>query len=404
MFGRASVFLVLGFSGILLMYTQNLFNFSSNSVDVYTQYYTNTVAENITASAANLACNKFFLDPTWTQGYSNVSYSGGSFNASVSNLANNRKKIVATGTYSGITKTVEVILQPSSFARFGYYAAIMPGNLYYVTGDTVSGPMHIQGKLNVSGSPVFTGKVTTKNGIKMLNASSTPQFLGGYESGVDLPLPSTVNTVSDDAAAGGKYFSNTDVWLTFNANGSVDYKVGSAGVWSNEMLSTFAPNGVIAVDRGNLHIKGTLKGKITIGATLSSGSGSGNVYLDDDIVYSTNPLSGSCTDMLGIVATNNVIIADNAANKNDININASIFSLKGGLQAENYSTIPNCGTIRLTGGLIEYQAQATGVFNAATGQITNGYNSNIHFDERFMNQVPPSFPKSATYEILSWLE
>ena len=404
MFGRASVFLVLGFSGILLMYTQNLFTFSSNSVDVYTQYYNNTVAENITTSAANLACNQFFLNPAWSQGYSNISYGGGKFGASITNLANNRKKIIATGTYNGITKTVEVVLQPSSFARFGYYGAIMPGNLYYVTGDTVSGPMHIQGKLNVSGRPVFTGKVTTKNGIKKLDASANPQFLGGYESGVDLPLPSTINTVSADASSGGKFFSNTDVWLTFNANGSVDYKVGSSGTWNNEMLSTFAPNGVISVDRGNLHIKGTLKGKITLGATLSSGTSNGNIFLDDNIVYSTSPTSSSCTDMLGIVATNNVIITDNAANKSNIIINASIFSLKGGLEAQNYSSIPYCGSIQLTGGLIEYQAQATGVFNPYTGKVTNGFNTNIHYDERLMTQVPPSFPKSTSYEVLSWLE
>jgi len=404
MFGRASVFLVLGFSGILLMYTQNLFTFSSNSVDVYTQYYNSTVAENITTSAANLACNKFFLDPTWTQGYSGVSYSGGTFGASIVNLADNRKKIIATGNYNGITKTVEVVLQPSSFARFGYYAAIMPGNLYYITGDTVSGPMHIQGKLNVWGTPVFTGKVTTKNGIKKLDSSTNPQFLGGYESGVDLPLPSTINTVSDDAQSGGKYFSNTDVWLTFNADGSVDYKTSSSGSWINQMLSTFAPNGVISVNKGNLHIKGTVKGKITLGATLSSGTANGNVYLDDDIVYSTDPTSPSCTDMLGIVATNDVIITDNAANKNNININASIFSLKRGLQAENYNSIPYCGTMNLTGGLIEYQSQATGVFDSRTGRITNGYQTKITYDERLMTQVPPSFPKSASYEVLSWLE
>lgn len=404
MFGRASVFLVLGFSGILLLYTQSLFTFSSDSVDVYTQYYRNTMAENIASSAANFACNKFFLDPTWTSGYSNVSFSGGTFSASVSSVGSNRKKITARGTYSGISKTVEVIFQPSSFARFGYYGAIMPGNLYYVTGDTVSGPMHVQGKLNVWGSPVFTGKVTTKNGLKKFDAATDPQFLGGYESGVNLPLPSTLNTVSADASSGGRLFSNTDVWLTFNSNGSVDYKVGAAGTWTNVALSTFAPNGVIAVERGNLHIKGTLKGKVTLGASLSSGVSNGNIYLDDDIVYNTDPMSANCPDMLGLVATNNVIITDNAANKHDININASIFSLKGGLQAENYSTIPNCGSIRLTGGLIEYQAQATGVFDPSTGAITHGYNQNIRFDERFMTHVPPSFPTSTTFEVLTWFE
>jgi len=404
MFGKASVFLVLGFSAILLLYAQNLFRFSSDSVDVYTQYYNNTKAENIASSAANLACNKFFLTPTWTTGYSNVSFSGGSFSASIANIGSDRKRITATGTFNNVTKTVEVVLQPSSFAKFGYYAAIMPGNLYYITGDTVSGPMHVQGKLNVWGQPVFTGKVTTKNGLKMLDNNTNPQFLGGYESGVDLPLPSTVNSVSADAQAGGKYFSNNDVWLTFNADATVTYKVGSAGTWQTEVLSSFAPNGVIAVDKGNLHIQGTVKGKVTIGATLSSGVSNGNVYLDGDIVYNTNPLTPGCTDMLGIVATNDVIVTDNPANKHDININATIFSLKGGLQAEHYSTIPNCGVIRLTGGLIEYQAQATGVFNPSTGQVTHGYNEHITFDERFMTQIPPSFPKSNSYEVLSWFE
>ncbi|MDZ7764081.1 MAG: hypothetical protein U5K00_06590 [Melioribacteraceae bacterium] len=92
-----------------------------------------------------------------------------------------------------------------------------------------------------------------------------------------------------------------------------------------ETLSTFAPNKVIYVGKGNIYASGTLKGRVSIVAGHSSGSGHGNINLVDDLVYTQPPMvwdnseqiykvNENSTDMLGILASNNVRVADTKEN------------------------------------------------------------------------------------------
>ncbi len=78
----------------------------------------------------------------------------------------------------------------------------------------------------------------------------------------------------------------------------------------------------------------------------------GNVYLDDDIVYYNDArIDPNSTDLLGIVAKNNVQIANNLANSSDINVHASIYAEQGGFGAGWSSfTQPN-SFINLYGGI-----------------------------------------------------
>lgn len=111
-------------------------------------------------------------------------------------------------------------------------------------------------------------------------------------------------------------------------------------------------------------MSGTLKGKLTVGSGESSGTGSGNIYLVDDLIYPDDPMvwdntkekyvpNNNCENMLGLLATNNVIISDNDANvaDKDIHVDASIFCAQGGFKMEN-STIPPSGTLYLRGGVV----------------------------------------------------
>ena len=103
--------------------------------------------------------------------------------------------------------------------------------------------------------------------------------------------------------------------------------------------------------------------------------------------------------MLGIVAEKQVLVKNNAANRNDINIDALLFNYNGGIGVENInSTSPNMGTMRIKGGLIENKAQITGYTNGA------GYHQVIKFDKRFETSTPPYFPATEMYEIVSWFE
>ena len=409
--GRTSILMVIGFNIIFALMGFSLSRISAEAVKNFSNYYTNVAAHNIAASAANIAANQIFFTPNWRDGYSNVPFAGGRYSVQVRDLPQRRIQVTAravtsapnenTGMYEDKTATIVIVMQPSSFAKFTYYSMI-EGGIYWITGDTVWGPFHTQSKLTVSGSPVFQGKVTTKKGLFKSPSSSTPKFYGGYQSGVDISLPSNLNPLEQTAIDGGKYFnSGADVNLTFNADGTVTWQEGASAPVT-EPITTMAPNGVILVDGANIRMKGTVNGKVTVSATGSSGLGQGNVYLDDDIVYATPSSDPTCDDMLGIVVDNNVIITDNAANNSDINIDASLFCRTGGLTAENYSSRPVSGSLNLRGGVQEYQRGPVGM--ASGGVITHGFQKNFRYDQRLMTDLPPFYPTTGNYEILSWYE
>ncbi len=128
-----------------------------------------------------------------------------------------------------------------------------------------------------------------------------------------------------------------------------------------------------------------------------------SVYIEDDLVYRTDPIDDpNCSDMLGIVSGNNIIISNTAANHHNVNIHASILATKGGLMVEDLNSFPAAGTLYLAGGIIGHQNQDFGIFNS--GSLTNGYNLKLKYDERFMVVAPPAFPNSGKLEIVSWYE
>jgi hypothetical protein len=152
-----------------------------------------------------------------------------------------------------------------------------------------------------------------------------------------------------------------------------------------------------------VRLKGTVKGQYTVGSAKSLGVGSnGNIYLDDDIVYDKDPrIDPTSTDILGIVAKNNVQIAENLANSSDINIHASIYSEYGGFGAGWPSfTQPN-GFINLLGGIQNKARVQIGVIVSGT---VWGFNRSYKYDQRLMLISPPGYPGTGDLEIVSWKE
>ncbi len=245
--GKAILFLVLGFSTIFLIMEKNIGTASSRAVDNMASYYTNMNVHNIAVSGANVAANQIFLDPTWTTGYNNVSYSGGTYNVTVNviNAFTNTRQITSIGTYQGYVDTVQVTLQPSSFSKFAYYSVNEGGSIYWITGDSVWGPFHTQDILRISGNPVFNGKATTKNGMTQ-TVGSNPKFNGGYQSGVDMPIPgngvSSLKTMADN---GGADLSGHDTVYVAFAGDSIKYKYSYGSNYTSVLAKTFAPNGAI---------------------------------------------------------------------------------------------------------------------------------------------------------------
>lgn len=424
--GKAILIVVLGFSLIFLIMEKNIGSASTRSVSNMADYHATVTAYNIAVSGANIAANQIYLNKSWKKGYKNISYQNGKINVTVDVLDTFRKiiRINSVGTFRGKKDTVQITLQPSKFSKFAYYSQNEGNNIWWTTGDTVWGPLHSQDVMNIDGSPVFMGKVTSKKALN-LRRGATPKFLGGFEQGVNLKLPKNgVKDLKTAARNGGAYISGKKtVYIKFDGD-NIKYKYSTQkkkkkrrrggedddegehndnkeGKWTTVPAKTFAPNGTIFVNNAILRISGKVKGQYTIGV---GGKGSkGNIYIDDDIVYDKDPVKDpSSEDLLGIIAQNNVYVTDNSANSNGINIDAAIYVEKGGFGAENYRKRGPSGTINLLGGISQRIRRPVGTFNWRG--VTSGFNKSYKYDNRLMFSFPPTFPNTGFYEIVSWYE
>jgi hypothetical protein len=408
MSGKATLFLIVGFSLLFLVISRNFGEVSNRAVDNFVGYYTETVAHDIAISAANIAANQIFLDPTWDDGYSNIPFQDGHFNVQLAVLDpyKNIREVTAQGTYQGKSSTVKVKFAPSKFSKFAYYSVSEGGTIWWTGNDTVWGPFHTQDYLRAAYHPVFYGKATTKKSLIYYNSQSAdkPFFLGGFEQGVDLPMPTNavdgMEAIADDD--GLKFSGQDTVYLTFSGD-SLKYKYKYSDPYSSMYLPSASPNGMIFAKDCVLRLKGTVKGQYTIGCSSSLSSGKGTIYLDDDIVFSMDPrIHPNSNDLLGICAENSVLITQNAANNSDINIHGSVFCEKGGFGAQNYDTRPKSGNINLLGGIIQHTRKAVGTFGISG--IKSGFAKRYAYDQRLLVASPPFFPGTGGFEIVSWYE
>ncbi|HRI47055.1 MAG: hypothetical protein KF721_03875 [Ignavibacteriaceae bacterium] len=415
MFGKASLIIVLGFSTIFFTLNSNYLRYTTDATQGYTDYYSDINASNIANSGANIACNYVFLNPSWNAGLSNISYSGGTLNVTITTLPKDRVKITSIGVSFGISKTVEVIIQPTSYSKFGNFYNKM--SAAPATGDTLDGPVHTNDFLIVHGNPVFLGKTTSKKGIKKLINPSNPVFVGGYQSGVNVPHSYDPDYLKNISLAGGKTFvgvgakSFVDVDITFNADATVTYKARYGknkttwDAWSAPVttpLNILAPNGVIYIDKGNVTMRGTLSGQATVVTSKRGGDGMGMINIDNDIVYKNDPRSDpASTDMLGLVSEQSVNVTYNAARGN-INIHASIYAQNEGLKIDRYGDYPTIKNMNIFGGIVANDLYPTAVYSGLNP--TKGYRFIHKYDKRFLSAAPPKFPTTGTYEVISWLE
>lgn len=419
--GKISLLLILGFSGIFALMGRDLLNFSNEAGENFYDYYTGTRAHNIAVSGANMAANKLFLNKAWVTGFDDLAIDGGNLNVIVDTFETFNRRLYSIGSYGGISDTVIVTLEPKNFAQYGNFYDLQKNskgqNVWWATGDTLRGPFHTNDYLRTYGKPVFLGYATTQKGVVLYNSNAHPEFQGGLESGVYVPLEFDTSIIRTAAYDNGRIFWDTtgnnkitDVKLKLKSDGNVEYSLNiDNNGWTPDVttpLSSLAPNGVIYVEKGNVYIEGTLNGRLSVVATRKGSSSAGKIHITSDVRYNTNPLINSnSTDMLGLIAEQNVQL-DFDASRGDIDIQASIYSQNDGFVIENYKNYPGASNMNILGGVISKRLEATATYgwNGHDYYVTHGY-SYVHvFDQRFYQDVPPFFPKTKYFKIVSWLE
>jgi len=145
-------------------------------------------------------------------------------------------------------------------------------------------------------------------------------------------------------------------------------------------------------------VKGILNGELTIYA-------GDDIFIDDDVVYADDPNTNpDSDDLLGLVAGDKVFVTDNAPNNNDLNIQACLMAVNGKFTAENYSTRPVAGELRVTGSIVQNQRGPVGTFSRWTGSITHGFSKRYKYDPRLYSKSPPYYPYIRHLHLVSWWE
>jgi hypothetical protein len=436
--GKAALIFILGFSFLMGYTLMNLNTASTRAISNMTQYNVMNNSHNLALAGANVGLAKFYRDTTWgssgVQSVTQTIASGGlmgSFTASARVVgANKLLRSISAVSNDGKTyrDTVDIMLSTKDTNAFSLYAWLTntENGVFWITGDSVWGRVHSNDNLTVSGSPVFLKKVTTAKGfIPPLGKSAV---IGGNtytnkakfvdppqpEMGVarvDFPTDLT-SLASAAASANGKKYTG-DIWVTLDGKTSAPGD-GKAYIRSTktgpiiDSISLANPsfNGVIQ-GTGVVNVQGKLDGKLTIASYSTPGATGNNLVIQGDITYERNPATTTSTDLLGLVANNNVIVADNVPAGGNREIQGSIFARAGSFTAENYLTRPINNELRVYGSIVQNIRGPVGSFSG-TSTLQHGFYKRYKYDDRLDNSSvrPPFYPGfiRKTYAVLNWWE
>jgi hypothetical protein len=413
--GKAAIILVVGFGIILGKIAFNMNDLETRAVDNVSYYLNNTTAHNLALAGANVALSMVYQDttirgivtdpPQFTTG----PFAGGKYTATMDSINPTLLRLRTVSTYENLFDTVDVTFRKVYDQSFSIFAWMtdFEGNIFWITEDTVWGRVHSNGILHVDGSPVFWEKVTVgkqfdpKPGTGVNHAI----FKNGYETGVaPIPFPTDLSILFNAASSGGRRYTS-EVWLTLdpgtsaNNDGKVYVRNTQTGpIVDSVSLSDPSFNGAL-VGNSLVHVQGTLDGRLTIGSLQ-------DVYVEDNIYYEKNPLSGPSDDVLGLVAESNVIVANNTANNSNCEIDAAIFARSGSFMAEDWSKRPVSGQLRIIGSIVQETRGAVGTFSGSS--IKSGFSKRYRYDPRLAdpNYRPPYYPGfyTQTFQIAGWWE
>ncbi len=299
----------------------------------------------------------------------------------------------------------------------------MPDVPFFYGNDVIWGPVHTNGGIhlgNIAGDdtvPIFHGMVTAGQMINPADGTRA-KFLGGFQNGASsINIPDNfTELIESSQEPEGRYFSDPldpdnpqDIFIHINGD--------RVNIWhsSSEVDITTAPdftylqeefNGAIYAT-GNVRVRGTLDGRLDIGA-------GGDIIIVNDIKYAADPpyfteeigvvdgitreqQIGNGDDLLGLYSMNDIVIADKGSK--NFTVHGVLLALNE-LRAENHNS-RQLVTLDTWGSIIMHNR----------GQIrhqNNGLIQRYRYDTRLEDSSfrPRYFPGTVTtsFQIISWYE
>jgi hypothetical protein len=138
---------------------------------------------------------------------------------------------------------------------------------------------------------------------------------------------------------------------------------------------------------GNVTVQGTVNGQLTVAADQ-------NVYISGSVAYNSDPRTNpSSTDMVGLVANQNVTVIESSA-PTQLELSAVMVALQGSFQVDQWWVYRGNATTAVMdqyGSLINYVCGATGEMDMS-GNLLGGWNQQQSYDYRLATLAPPGFP------------
>ena len=212
--------------------------------------------------------------------------------------------------------------------------------------------------------------------------------------------------------------------------------VGAYGAWK---LYSSTPNAAVSAVRGDakylfplyrgynssykgvLYFNGTVGVSGTVGGAATLYARGGDIVLLDDLRYANDPSLATCADMLGLIADNDIVVADNSLNTpenvsaywwstkyqslddtQDMYVQGVLMALNTSFRVQNYNSGPRnaltCqgdaigrGCLYLTGGIIENNPGPVGT------NYGYGFDKEYGYDACGATNPPPFFPSTGHF-------
>ncbi len=419
--GRAVIIYVIGLGCLIAFSLWNINNAGLSTVDTYMTYYGRTVANNIATAAANVGvqmeAHAAFVPatakPFWYGEYDLSRTILDQYTVRITAVS--RFRIPKTVQYPDgiISDTIVARLERIPFRQYARFSENEDGLIWF--GGLYR--MHTNKRYTMAGSgygsplPDFLGAVSCNLHWNVYSGTAAPIWHGGYQEGITIPRPTlALNKIYDTASVTGSINNDgNDVYLDFKHNGKVDIKVPKNGSVINDhnvKMEDFAPNGVYAVKKGNLFIKGTYSGQITLEALTDGVGGKGNIYVIDDGVRADDDpqFNVNSSDYMGLVAEGSILVETATrptTTGQSVYCQAALYTQNGQIGVENIFGLPTyyLGSVYFFGNEVANRGAA---FRTTSNQgFDNGW---VYNDPRLKFQGPPLFPVSNTYQLVSWWE
>jgi len=311
--------------------------------------------------------------------------------------------LYGNSTMSGRIAYTEVLMQQDSFSKYSYFTDHEPSYIWFMSKDTLTGPVHTNGTFHIAGSPQFNGFVSSPNSWKGHGSyTNNPQFNAGSNFSASIKeLPDRTGTqtakLKTVAQSRGLFFERPiSINLESGGNVKITEYIDAYTTIEHDVTKASYNNGVIGSSE-QITISGTLDGRLSVYSET-------DIEITGDLEYKTDPnVDSTSTDLLGLISGNDITVDENAhlaAGSEDITLHASLMTLNGSFSVEKYATGDPRGIIHLLGGLIMKQRGPVGTFNS--GGIRSGFSKSYTYDERLLKDIPPAFPRESPFSIVYW--